>query len=488
MIQRDDLLIGGAWTAPRGDDTSDALATPRTLDVVDPDTGQVAGRVPIASAEDVDAAVRAAAAAFASWSQVPMAERAALVERIRAGVEERREELAGLLTLQMGTPITFARQAQLGVALADLDEIVKAGRDHAAEESVGGALVLREPAGVVAAITPWNFPLHQIALKVGAALVAGCTVVLKPSELTPLDAYVFAEIVQAAGAPPGVFNLVPGDGPVTGEALVAHPLVDVVTLTGSVRAGARVAELAARTIKKVTLELGGKSAGVVLDDADLASVVPQAVGGCFANAGQICAALTRLLVPEHLLEEVERLAVSAASGWVPGPPSDPATRLGPQASRRQQRIVQDYISAGIAEGARLLVGGTPIEGPGAYVTPTIFSGVRPEMTIAREEIFGPVLSIMSYATEDEAVAIANDSEYGLSGGVWSADPARALAVARRLRTGMVSVNGAGLNVAAPFGGYKRSGVGRECGRYGIEEFLEVKSVVGLPEGMARGVA
>ncbi|WP_055479871.1 aldehyde dehydrogenase family protein [Sphaerimonospora mesophila] len=476
MITRDRLLIGGEWTAPRGDGSG-------TLDVVDPATDRVVGRVPVASAADVDAAVRAAAAAFPSWSQVPMGERVALVERIRAGVEERREELAALLTLQMGTPITFARQAQLGVALADLDEIVKAGRDHTAEEVVGGALVVREPAGVVAAITPWNFPLHQIALKVGAALVAGCTVVLKPSELTPLDAYVFAEIVQAAGAPAGVFNLVPGDGPVTGEALVAHPLVDVVTLTGSVRAGARVAELAAPTIKKVTLELGGKSAGIVLDDADLASVVPQAVGGCFANAGQICAALTRLLVPAHLLEEVERLAAEAATGWVPGPPSDPATRLGPQASRRQQRIVQDHIRAGIAEGARLIAGGAESAepaGPGAYVSPTIFSDVRPEMTIAREEIFGPVLSIMSYGTEDEAVAIANDSDYGLSGGVWSADPARALAVARRLRTGMVSVNGAGLNVAAPFGGYKRSGVGRECGRYGIEEFLEIKTVVGVP--------
>ncbi|MFG1619906.1 aldehyde dehydrogenase family protein [Nonomuraea wenchangensis] len=473
MIERDDLLIGGEWTAPRGD--------ARPIDVIDPATDQVVGRVPVASAEDVDAAVRAAAAAFPAWSLVPMTERIDLVERIRAGVEERREELAGLLTLQMGTPITFSRQAQLGVALADLDEIVKAGRAYAAEEVIGGALVLREPAGVVAAITPWNFPLHQIALKVGAALVAGCTVVLKPSELTPLDAYVFAEIVQAAGAPAGVFNLLPGDGPGTGEALVTHPLVDVVTLTGSVRAGARVAELAAPTIKKVTLELGGKSAGIVLDDADLRSVVPQAVGGCFANAGQICAALTRLLVPEHLLEEVERLAIEAASGWVPGPPSDPATRLGPQASRRQQGIVQDYIRAGLAEGARLIVGGAVTEGPGAYVSPTIFSGVRPEMTIAREEIFGPVLSIMSYATEDEAVAVANDSEYGLSGGVWSKDPARALAVARRLRTGMVSVNGAGLNVAAPFGGYKRSGIGREGGRYGIEEFLETKTVVGLPE-------
>ncbi|MEV6982727.1 aldehyde dehydrogenase family protein [Sphaerisporangium sp. NPDC051017] len=480
MIERDDLLIGGEWTAAHGG----ALGTSGTLDVVDPATDEVVGRVPIASAEDVDAAVRAAAAAFPAWSEVPMTERVALVERIRAGVEERREELAALLTLQMGTPITFARQAQLGVALADLDAIVKAGRDYAAEEVIGGALVVREPAGVVAAITPWNFPLHQVALKVGAALVAGCTIVLKPSELTPLDAYVFAEIVQAAGAPAGVFNLVPGDGPVTAEALAAHPLVDMVTLTGSVRAGARVAELAARTIKRVTLELGGKSAGIVLDDADLATVVPQAVGGCFANSGQICAALTRVLVPEHLLGEVERRAVEAASGWVPGPPSDPATRLGPQASRRQQRIVQDYIEAGIAEGARLIVGGAPIEGPGAYVSPTIFSGVRPEMTIAREEIFGPVLSIMSYTTEDEAVAIANDSEYGLSGGVWSADPARALAVARRLRTGMVSVNGAGLNVAAPFGGYKRSGVGREGGRYGIEEFLETKTVVGMPEGVA----
>ncbi|MGW2145340.1 aldehyde dehydrogenase family protein [Nonomuraea bangladeshensis] len=474
MIERTDLLIGGEWVAARGD--------ARPIEVIDPATGQLAGRVPVASAEDVDAAVRAAAAAFPAWSQVPWTERIALVERIRAGVEERREELAGLLTLQMGTPITFARQAQLGVALADLDEIVKAGRAYAAEEVVGGALVLREPAGVVAAITPWNFPLHQIALKVGAALVAGCTVVLKPSELTPLDAYVFAEIVQAAGAPAGVFNLVPGDGPGTGEALVTHPLVDVVTLTGSVRAGARVAELAAPTIKKVTLELGGKSAGIVLDDADLQSVIPQAVGGCFANAGQICAALTRLLVPAHLLGEVERLAIEAASGWVPGPPSDPATRLGPQASWRQQGIVQDYIRAGLAEGARLIAGGEEAEGPGAYVTPTIFSDVRPEMTIAREEIFGPVLSIMSYATEDEAVAIANDSDYGLSGGVWSSDPARALAVARRLRTGMVSINGAGLNVAAPFGGYKRSGIGREGGRYGIEEFLETKTVVGLPGG------
>ncbi|HEV7535443.1 MAG TPA: aldehyde dehydrogenase family protein, partial [Acidimicrobiia bacterium] len=345
--------------------------------------------------------------------------------------------------------------------------------------TVGQSVVVREPIGVVGVITAWNYPLQQVVQKAGAALATGCTVVVKPSEVAPLSALALTEMIDEVGFPPGVFNLVTGFGPVVGEALAAHPGVDMITFTGSTRAGRRVAEVAAATVKRVTLELGGKSANVILDDADLEQAVNAGVQNCFMNSGQTCTAWTRMLVPRSRLPEAEDIARRRAEGYRLGDPLDPATTLGPLATAAQQSRVRTYIERGLAEGARLVTGGTELPdgaGAGNYVAPTIFSDVRPDMAIAREEIFGPVLSILPYDTEDEAIAMANDSIYGLSGAVWSADRSRAERVARRLRTGQVDVNGSFFNPLAPFGGYKQSGLGRELGRYGLEEFLETKSI------------
>jgi acyl-CoA reductase-like NAD-dependent aldehyde dehydrogenase len=344
---------------------------------------------------------------------------------------------------------------------------------------VGNSLIVREPIGVVGCITPWNYPLHQIAAKVAPALAAGCTVVVKPSEVAPLNAFVLAEIMDEVGLPAGVFNLVTGFGPVVGEAIAAHRDVDMVSFTGSTRAGKRVTEVAAGTVKRVALELGGKSANVILADADLATAVPDGVNKCYLNSGQTCSALTRMLGPRDKLAEVEELARTAAETFTPGDPFDPATRIGPLVSAAQRDRVRMYIDKGLGEGARLVTGG--VETPeglesGFFVAPTVFSDVTRDMTIAREEIFGPVLVIIPYDSEDEAVDIANDTDYGLAGGVWSGDPEHAKAVARRLRTGQVEVNGGSFNPMAPFGGYKQSGNGREFGSFGLEEFLEVKSL------------
>jgi len=338
---------------------------------------------------------------------------------------------------------------------------------------------VREAVGVVGCITPWNYPLHQIAAKVAPALAAGCTVILKPSEVAPLNAFILAEVIAGTGLPPGAFNLVNGEGPVVGEAIARHPEIDMVSFTGSTRAGRRVSELAAATVKRVTLELGGKSAAILLDDADIAKAVKGVFGACYLNSGQTCTAHTRMLIPENRYDEVAELAKHVAAGWTVGDPTEGDTRLGPLVSAAQKERVQRYIKQGVEEGAELLYGGPDAPAGhdrGYFVQPTVFGRVAPESTIAQEEIFGPVLSILTYKDEDDAVQIANNSLYGLSGGVWSADQDRALRVARRLRTGMVDINGGAFNPSAPFGGYKQSGIGREFGEFGLEEFLEVKSI------------
>ncbi len=464
--------IGGAWQETAGREI---------IEVDNPADGSLVGATVAGNAQDVDAAVHAARAAFPAWAETALAERIAIVEALSAGIATHRERLAGVLTAEMGSPIAFARAAQVGVAIADLEALIAAARSHDARRSVSNSLVVTEPVGVVAAITPWNFPLHQIALKLGAALLAGCTIVLKPSEIAPLNAAVLAEIIDGLGVPTGVVNIVFGDGPGVGEPLVRHPDVDMVTFTGSRAVGERIAVLAAADIKKVALELGGKSAAIVLPDASIEESVAGVLRSCFANAGQTCAALTRVLVPTSMLDAWQRAAVDATAGWAPGDPAAESTATGPLASMVQQQRVRTHIADAIEDGAELLTGGAGWpEGhtQGAFVAPTIFAGVTPSMRLFREEVFGPVLAVTGYDTEEDAIRLANDSEYGLSGGVWSGDPRRALEVALRLRTGTVGINGAGLDVGAPFGGYKRSGIGREGGVMGFEEFLEVKSVMG----------
>jgi aldehyde dehydrogenase (NAD+) len=461
--------IGGTFTEPDGAER---------IDVVNPATEEVVATVPAGTAADADAAVRAAAAAFPSWSATPLAERVAAVGRINDGLRARAEELAMTITTEVGTPISFARNVQVtnpvGITAGVLDEIDKGALDPV---TIDNSTIVREPIGVVAAITPWNFPLQQMVAKVTPALAAGCTVVLKPSEVAPLTAGLLASIVDEAGLPDGVFNLVHGTGPVIGEALAAHPLVDMVSFTGSTRAGRRVAAVGAETVKRVSLELGGKSASVVLDDADLVRAVKITVANCFMNNGQACSALTRLLVPADRHDEAVEAAAAAASKYQPGDPSQDGTRIGPSVSAAQRDRVVDYIRKGVEEGATLAAGGPdPVEGPGFYVRPTVFGGVREDMTVAQEEIFGPVLCVLPYTDEADAIRIANGTQYGLAAGVFGGDPERAYAVAGKLRAGQVDVNGGRFNTKAPFGGFKQSGNGREFGRYGLEEFTELKSI------------
>ena len=376
-------------------------------------------------------------------------------------------------------PLMLAKGIQVGIPTATFADNAQRAMEFTWEEEVGNSSLVREPVGVVAAITPWNYPLHQIANKVAASLAAGCTVVLKPSEVAPINAFLLADIIHEVGLPKGVFNMVTGLGPVVGEAIVAHPKTDMVSFTGSTRAGKRVMEIASQMVKRVSLELGGKSANIILEGADLTKAVPDGIFKCYLNSGQTCSALTRMLVPRSKLSEVEDLAVAAAAGFQPADPITGTSFIGPLVSAAQQQRVKDYIKKGVDEGARIILGGTDApEGleKGHYVQPTIFTDVKNSMTIAQEEIFGPVLSIIPYDTEEEAVAIANDSLYGLAGGVWAESDEKAFEVARKIRTGQVEINGGAFNIFAPFGGYKQSGIGRELGKYGFEEFLEVKAV------------
>ena len=467
---KDKIFIGGEWVEPAGADP---------IEVVNPTTEEVIGTIPGCSTVDIDRAVAAAREAFESWSRTSREERAGYLAAIAAGLNERGDEIAATITQELGMPLKLSRIIQVGLPASQFASMPKLMEEVAWEEEIGNSRVLREPVGVLGAITPWNYPLNQIAAKVAPALAAGCTVVLKPSEVTPLNAFMLAEVAEAAGLPAGVFNLVTGLGPVVGEAIAGHPGVDMVSFTGSTRAGRRVSELASATVKPVAMELGGKSPNVILDDADLEKAVPDGVAKCFLNSGQTCSALTRMLVPRQRLAEAEELAKATAETFTPGDPFESSTRLGPLASDVQRERVRGYIQKGIDEGARLITGGAePPEGleHGFFVRPTVFSEVEAEMTIGQEEIFGPVLAIQPYEGEDDAVQIANSTPYGLAGGVWSADTDRAIAVARRIRTGQIEINGGAFNPLAPFGGYGQSGHGRENGRYGVEELLQVKSL------------
>ncbi|MCQ3923061.1 MAG: aldehyde dehydrogenase family protein [Rhodocyclaceae bacterium] len=470
MQNRDKLFIDGRWAAPSGK---------TAIDVINASTEAVMGRIPEGDAADVAAAVAAARRAFDGWAATPVADRAAFLKKIQEGLKARSEDIARTIAGEVGMPLKLSTMIQAGSPIGTFGMYSRMLGDFAFEEKVGHSLVLREPIGVVAAITPWNYPLHQIAAKVAPALAAGCTVVLKPSEVAPLNAFILAEVIDAAGLPAGVFNLVTGTGPVVGEAMVTHPEVDMVSFTGSTRAGKRVSELASQTVKRVALELGGKSAAVILDDADFAAAVRGTVNACFLNSGQTCTAHTRMLVPESRYAEAAKLAAEAAAKFTVGDPFAETSKLGPLISASQRDRVQDFIRKGIAEGAELLCGGPDAPAglsKGYYVQPTVFGRVKPGSTIEQEEIFGPVLSIIAYKDEDEAARIANGTPYGLAGAAWAGSDERAIAFARRMRTGQVDINGGAFNALAPFGGYKQSGNGRELGKYGLEEFLEYKAL------------
>jgi len=470
MQDRERLYIDGEWVVPA---RSDRIA------VVDSMTEEVMGTIPSGTAADVDRAVVAARGAFDRWAGTSPTGRAKYMTPIAEALGGRMVEISQLITREVGTLVNVSMIIQVGLPTTTFASMADLVGQVAWEESVGNSLVVKEPVGVVGAITPWNYPLHQVAAKVAPALAAGSTVVLKPSEVAPLSAFVLAEVIDEVGLPPGVFNLVSGTGAEVGEAIASHEGVDMVSFTGSTRAGRRVAELAATRVKRVTLELGGKSATVILPDADLPRAVTASMAMCYLNSGQTCVALSRLLVARERLGEAEDVAAEVAGSYTPGNPFEETTRLGPLGSAAQRDRVRAYIQKGIDEGAKLVTGG--VEPPtglqtGFFVRPTVFSKVRRDMTIAQEEIFGPVVSIIAYDDEDEAIEIANDSAYGLSGSVWSADVQHAIEVARRIRTGQVDINGGLFNPLAPFGGFKQSGYGRELGKFGLEEYLETKSL------------
>ena len=467
MKKYDKLYINGEWVAPHGQGESQ---------VINPFNDDVAGVVPQGDQQDVDNAVSAAKAAFSSWSATSPEERADWIKKLADALGARMKEVASTISQEMGMPISMAELIQAGLPYTVMSSYVDIARNYKFTEEMGNSLVTKEPIGVCGFITPWNYPLHQVVGKVAPALAAGCTMVLKPSKEAPLNAFLFAEIVDEVGLPAGVFNLVSGPGSVIGEALAGHPDVDMVSITGSTEAGVRVAQTAAKTVKRVCQELGGKSANVILDDADLQAAVSAGVQQVMMNCGQTCVALTRMLVPESRKDEAIAIAKATAEAATLGDPAQEGFHLGPMSSRQQAKGVKDYIRKGIEEGATLVIGGAEdpegFEG-GAFVKPTIFADVTNDMTIAQEEIFGPVLCILTYKDDEDAVRIANDTVFGA---VWSQNQERAVKVARRLRTGQVGINGGGFNPLAPFGGYKQSGNGRELGEYGLEDFLEVKAV------------
>jgi acyl-CoA reductase-like NAD-dependent aldehyde dehydrogenase len=469
VFVHDRLYIGGSWVAPGSD---------RSTDVVNPATEETLGRIPAAAAGDVDRAVQAAAQAQPGWAATPASERAAALRRVADGMAARSDSLLDLLIREVGTPRGLAQTMQYESAVAVFREAADLIEEHERQVQIANSVVTWEAVGVVGLIVPWNYPLYQAALKVAPALAAGCAVVVKPSSLASLNLFALAEVIHEAGLPAGVFNLVTGAGAVVGEALAGHPVVDMISFTGSTSGGQRVAALAAANITKVTLELGGKGASVLLEDGDARGAVQHAVRSCFGNAGQTCAAMTRLIVPRSRLEEVEREAEAAAAEYRPGDPLDPQTRLGPLISAEQRERVLRYIEAGVQEGARLVIGGSDrslVPDKGYYVPATVFSDVDPGHTIAREEIFGPVLSIEPVDDTEAAIRVADDTPYGLTASVWSADPEAARAVGARLRVGSVNINGGRFNPSAPFGGRKDSGYGRERGRFGLEEYLVPKA-------------
>lgn len=469
------FYINGDWVQPDNRDI---------LDVINPATEEAFATISLGNAEDVDVAAQAAAAAFDDWAQSSVEERLEVLSKIIAGIQERTDELASAVSREMGAPIGFAKAAQVGAGMGHFATTMEILKSYAFEQSQGATRIVKEPVGICGFITPWNWPLNQIACKVAPALAAGCTMVLKPSEIAPVSGYILSEIIAASGLPAGVFNMVNGDGPSVGAAISSHPIFDMVSFTGSTRAGREVARAAAESVKRVTQELGGKSANIILDDADFPRSVSGGVMGCFGNSGQSCNAPTRMLVPQSRHAEAIEIAKAAAAKVKAGDPDAEGTTIGPVVSELQFNKIQALIEKGIEEGAELIAGGPGRpEGlnAGYYVKPTVFANVNNDMTIAREEIFGPVLSILPFESEEDAIAIANDTDYGLSGYVSSGDIEHARRVARRLRTGNVHLNGAGPDFSAPFGGYKQSGNGREWGLHGFEEFLETKAILGFGE-------